>query len=305
MTSIGIIGMGWVGSSVAISLLQKGVAQELLLNDSREGLAEGEAMDFNHGSSFFPAANVKATSIKDMLSCNAIVITAGRGGKPGESRLDLLNENVKIAESISSELVGYKGILIIVSNPVDVLTYFYQKFTKIPVGRVIGTGTMLDSARLKEMVGKEMNLDPRSIHAAVIGEHGDSEVVLWSKVLIGGEPIREWLAWDPKKEDIIAERVRIAAQEIIKRKGATNHAIGLVTATLLRWILRGERRIITVSTVLQNQFGLSNVAISLPSIVSEKGVEKVIETSMSDEEKSKFLHSAKVLKSAIKQIENS
>lgn len=302
MTSIGIIGMGWVGSSVAISILQKGVAQKLLLNDTREGLAEGEAMDFNHGSSFFPGAQVQSASIKDMMPCDAIVITAGRGGKPGESRIDLLADNVRIAKAISEELEGYKGILIIVSNPVDVLTYFYQKFTKLPPGRVIGTGTMLDTARLKEVVGRRVNLDPRSIHAQVVGEHGDSEVVLWSKASIGGESIRNWPEWNTDWEPAIGEEVRVAAQEIIKRKGATNHAIGLVTATLLKWILRGERRIITLSTVIDGLYGLHDVAISLPSIVSSSGVESVMEISMSETEKEKFLHSAAVLKEAIESV---
>ena len=304
MTSIGIIGMGWVGSSVAISLLHKGVCQELLLHDIREGLAEGEAMDFNHGSSFYQSANVKATSIQEMRSCSAIVITAGRGGKPGETRLDLLGENINIARSIAQELIGYQGILIIVSNPVDVLTYYYQKFSKIPPARVIGTGTMLDTARLKEMVGKQLNLDPRSVHAQVVGEHGDSEVVLWSKASIGGEHISRWKYWATNFEEEIAEKVRIAAQEIIKRKGATNHAIGLVTAQLLKWILRGERRIITVSSVIDKVHGIEDVAISLPSLVSQHGVEEVLEISMSEAEKKKFLHSAKVIRKAIRDVEH-
>ena len=299
MISLGIIGLGWVGSSVAISVLHRGICQELLLNDARPGLAEGEAMDFNHGSSFFASTEVKAVDIEDMMHCHAIVITAGRGGSPTESRLDLLNDNIRIAKEISEQLSGFKGILIIVANPVDVLTYFYQKFTGLPVGRVIGTGTMLDTARLREMVGRYINVDPRSVHAKVIGEHGDSEVVLWSEADIGGTPLSQWKGWDTSYEEEIALKVKRAAYDIIQRKGATNHAIGLVTATLLKWILRGERRIITLSTVLNGPLGLSNIATSLPSLVSEYGVEEVLEVNMSKAEKAAFLHSAQVISDAI------
>ncbi|MEQ8715822.1 MAG: L-lactate dehydrogenase [Cyclobacteriaceae bacterium] len=299
MISIGIIGLGWVGSSVAISVLHRGICQELLLNDARPGLAKGEAMDFNHGSSFFPSTNVKAVDIPEMMHCNAIVITAGRGGSPTESRLDLLNDNIKIARDISNQLAGYKGMLVIVANPVDILTYFYQKFTGLPSGRVIGTGTFLDTARLREMVGRRLNVDPRSVHAKVIGEHGDSEVVLWSEANIGGMSLREWKGWEQSYESEIAEKVKRAAYDIIKKKGATNHAIGLVTATLLKWILRGERRVITLSTALNGPFGLSDLAISLPSLVSENGVEEVLEVTMDESEKTAFLHSADVITKAI------
>lgn len=299
MISIGIIGLGWVGSSVAISVLHRGICQELLLNDARPGLAQGEAMDFNHGSSFFAATEVKAVEIRDMMHCNAIVITAGRGGSPTESRLALLNDNIKIAKDISEQLQGFKGMLIIVANPVDILTYFYQKFTGLPVGRVIGTGTMLDTARLREMIGRQLNVDPRSVHAKVIGEHGDSEVVLWSEANIGGVSLHDWNGWQPQIEGEIAEKVKRAAYDIIQKKGATNHAIGLVTATLLKWILRGERRVITLSTCIDGPFGLDDLAISLPSLVSENGVEEVLEVTMSDTEKSAFIHSADVIKGAI------
>ena len=302
-SSIGIIGMGWVGASVASSILHKGICKELLLNDLREGLAEGEAMDFNHGSSFYPTASIRSAEIEEMMDCQAIVVTAGRGGRPGETRLELLKDNIGIAKDISRKLKGYKGILIVVSNPVDVLTYFYKKFSGMSAGRVIGTGTMLDTARLRSITGKKLDLDPRSVNAQVIGEHGDSEVVLWSSATIGGESLRKWSSWNPEYEWPIAEEVRKAAQEIIKRKGATNHAIGLVTATLLKWILRGERRVITLSCVMEGSFDLHDVALSLPCVVSDKGIEKVLEISMTEAEKEKFLHSAEVIKKAIKEAE--
>ncbi len=297
--SLGIIGLGWVGASTAISILHRGICQELLLNDVKPGLAEGEAMDLNHGSSFYPTTHVKAAEISDMKHCSAIVITAGRGGKPNESRLDLLNDNITIAKSIAEQLKGYEGILIIVANPVDVLTYFYQKFSGLPASRVIGTGTMLDTARLREIVGRKLSLNPRNIQAQVVGEHGDSETILWSSATIGGIKLRDWNGWQLAYESEIDEQVKRAAQEIIKRKGATNHAIGLVTATLLKWLLRGEKRIITLSSTISGPFGLNEVALSLPTVISDKGISEILEIKMDDNERNKFLKSADVIRNAI------
>lgn len=297
--SLGIIGLGWVGASTAISVLQRGICNELLLCDLKPGLAEGEAMDLNHGSSFYPTTDVKAADISEMKHCNAIVITAGRGGKPNESRLDLLNDNIGIAKNIADQLKGFKGILIIVANPVDVLTYFYQKFSGLPASRVIGTGTMLDTARLREIIGRKLEIDPRNIHAQVVGEHGDSETILWSTATIGGMNLRDWKGWDPEYEDIIADQVKRAAYEIILRKGATNHAIGLVAATLLKWLLRGEKRIINLSTVISGSFGLKDVALSLPAVVTDQGVTEILEIDMSIDERNKFLKSADVIMHAI------
>jgi len=295
--------MGWVGSSVSISILQIGICQELLVYDIKKEIAEGEAMDLNHGSSFYPSAEVKAVEISEMMDTEAIVITAGRGGKPGESRMDLLRENIQVAKKISEQLIGYKGILIIVSNPVDVLTYFYQKYTGLPVEKVIGTGTLLDSARLRDEIGSQFNVDSKSVHANVVGEHGDSEVVLWSKANIGGLNLRSWKEWNPSLEEKIAEKVRIAAQEIIKRKGATNHAIGLVTANLLEWILRGERRIVTVSRVVDNEYGFSDLAISGLILISREGASEFLEIEMSDNELMDYKKSALIIKEVIKHVE--
>jgi len=260
-------------------------------------------MDLNHGSSFYPSAEVKAVEISEMMDTEAIVITAGRGGKPGESRMDLLRENIQVAKKISEQLIGYKGILIIVSNPVDVLTYFYQKYTGLPVEKVIGTGTLLDSARLRDEIGSQFNVDSKSVHANVVGEHGDSEVVLWSKANIGGLNLRSWKEWNPSLEEKIAEKVRIAAQEIIKRKGATNHAIGLVTANLLEWILRGERRIVTVSRVVDNEYGFSDLAISGLILISREGASEFLEIEMSDNELMDYKKSALIIKEVIKHVE--
>ncbi len=297
--SLGIIGLGWVGASTAISILHRGICQELLLCDMKPGLAEGEAMDLNHGSSFYAASYVKAAEISEMKHCQAIVITAGRGGKPNESRLDLLNDNIGIAKNIADQLRGYKGLLIVVANPVDVLTYYYQKFSGLPANRVIGTGTMLDTARLREIIGRKLDVDPRNIHAQVVGEHGDSETILWSSATIGGMRLRDWEGWRIEYEEEIAHKVKRAAYEIIQRKGATNHAIGLVTATLLKWLLRGEKRIINLSTVVNGPYGLQDLALSLPVLVSDQGVTEIIEVDMTSDEREKFMNSATVIKDAI------
>jgi L-lactate dehydrogenase len=301
--SIGIIGMGWVGSSVAISLLHHGVCKELLLNDTREELAEGEAMDLNHGTSFFPSADIKAVAIRDMSECDAIVITAGKGGKDGQSRLELLSENLEVAKRISEELQSYNGILIIVANPVDVLTYYYQKYTGLPANRVIGTGTLLDSVRLREIIGNKLDLEPKSIHAQVLGEHGDSSVVIWSKAIIGGIELRKWDSWKREYEAAIEDEVRCAAREIIKRKGATNHAIGLVTATLLKWITRGERRVVTLSVVQDAESRFGNIALSLPVIISERGVDRVLAGKFDEVEEKALKESAEILRNAIASVE--
>jgi L-lactate dehydrogenase len=297
-TSIGIIGTGWVGSSVAISILHTGTANELILYDAREGLAEGETMDLAHGSSFYPSAAVRSGSLEEIYDADAVVIAAGKGGSPGQSRLDLLRDNLVILRELARKMRGYKGIVVIVTNPVDVLTSDFTKTSGLPPERVIGTGTMLDTARLRQMLGQKLSLDPRSIHAQVIGEHGDSEVVLWSSAYVGGMPLRSWEGWRRDDEASIANEVRIAAHEIIKRKGSTNHAIGLVTSTLLRWMLRGERRVVTISRLQSGAFGLNDIALSLPTIVSAEGATEVLELELDENEKVLLERSASVLRKA-------
>ena len=301
--SVGIVGIGWVGASVAISALHSGVASELLLADVRGDVAEGEAMDLAHGASFYPAAQVRAATVEELIDTDAVVIAAGRGGKPGESRLELLRDNAKTVRELGKRLRDYRGLVIVVTNPVDVLTYVVTESSGLPPERVIGTGTMLDTARLRQVLGAELRLDPRSVHAQVIGEHGDSEVVLWSSAQVGGTALRSWPGWSRDREREVAERVRTAAYEIIKRKGATNHAIGLVTAALLRWTLRGERRVLTVSRVQSERaLGLRDVALSLPTIVGGDGATEVVVPEMDGAERDGLERSAEVLRNALASI---
>lgn len=300
---VGIIGMGWVGSSIAISSLHAGVAEELLINDVREEIAEGDALDLSHGAMFYPSARVRTATLEEMAECDAVVISAGRGGKADESRLDLLRHNARLAAELGHKLSACEGVIIMVTNPVDILTKVITEASGLPPERVIGTGTMLDTARLRQALSERLQINPRSIHAQLIGEHGDSEVVLWSSATVGGTPLREWEEWDRSAEQEVAETVRTAAYEIIRRKGATNHAIGLVTADLLRCIMRSERRLLTVSRVQEQVPGLTDVALSLPAVVSDQGAIDVVTPRMDDDEEAALSRSADVLRSAEASIE--
>lgn len=299
---LGVVGMGWVGASVAASILHKGVASELLLNDARAGLAEGEAMDLAHGASFYPTAHVRAAAIEEMVDADAVIIAAGKGGGPEDSRLDLLRVNAAIVRDIARQLRGMRGLLVIVTNPVDVMTRIAAEASELPLCRVIGTGTMLDTARLRSALGRNLAIEPRSIHAQIVGEHGDSEVVLWSSARLGGLSLRSWAGWTREQEQAIATEVRTAAYEIIARKGATNHAIGLVTAALLKWTLSGARRIVTVSRVQEGAAGIHEVAISLPTIVGAEGATEVIEPEMEAGEREALERSVEVLRGAYEDL---
>jgi L-lactate dehydrogenase len=299
---IGIIGTGWVGSSVAISVLHSGIAEQLLLHDARGDVAQGEAMDLAHGGSFYPSARVDTADPDQMRDCDAVVVTAGKGGGPDDTRLDLLKTNAKIIRDIGEQLRGSTGLIVVVTNPVDVLTAVMTDATGLPPHRVIGTGTMLDTARLRHDLGRRLNLDPRSIHAQVLGEHGDSSVIPWSTAHLAGRPLRSLPDWDRDAEPKILDDVRTAAYRIIEKKGSTNHAIGLVTAALLRWTLRGQPRVLTVTRLHHNTCGIDNVALSLPTTVGPDGAAHVIEPQLDDAERGALHHSAAVLHDALGSV---
>ena len=300
---VGIIGTGWVGTSVAISTLHSGAADALWLHDLRGAVAEGEAMDLAHGAAFYPPCSVQVASIEAMRACQVVVVAAGRNGKAGESRLDLLRDNARVVADIGGTLAGFAGTVVLVSNPVDLLTQVMTEASGLPPERVLGTGTLLDTSRLRQMLGQRLQLATNSIHAQVVGEHGDSEVVLWSGAQVGGVPLRDWPGWNRASEDGLALEVRCAAHEVITRKGATNHAIGLVTAHLLRCMLRGERRVLTVSRVQQGACGLHGVALSLPTVVSHGGGSVVLEPTLDAAERAGLQHSATVLRQALATLE--
>lgn len=299
---VGIIGCGWVGTSVASCTLQSGAADQLWLHDLRTELAEGEAMDLRHGAAFYPRCQVQTASIEQMREAQVVVVAAGRGSKPGESRLDLLRDNARIVTEIGHTLAGFAGTVVLVTNPVDVLTQVMTEASGLPPERVLGTGTMLDTARLRQTLGQTLNLAIQSVHAQVVGEHGDSEVVLWSGARVGGVPLRDWPGWVIADEPAIATAVRQAAYEVIARKGATNHAIGLVTANLLRSMLRGERRVLTVSRVQQGALGLHDLALSLPTVVGRDGGVQVVAPDMDETERAALERSAQVLRQAMASL---
>lgn len=301
MSTVAIVGMGWVGTSVAISTLHAGLARRVWLSDMRSNVAEGEAMDLSHGAAFYPRATVRAVGLDEVGSeqVDVVVIAAGRAGRADQTRLQLLRDNVSIARSIGQRLVGYPGIVVCVTNPVDVFTHALREASGLPAARVVGTGTSLDTARLRHVIARELSIDARSVHAQVVGEHGDSEVALFSSAVVGGAHLRTRPTWSREKELHIAEEVRRAAYEIIKRKGTTNHAIGLATADLLRAILRDERRVLTVSRLQNGTAGVDGVTLSLPAIVDRNGAAEVLEPELDSDERTRLLQSAAVLRGAI------
>jgi L-lactate dehydrogenase len=268
-------------------------------------VAEGEAMDLSHGAMFYPACTVRAADLAEMRQADVVVVAAGRHSKANESRLDLLRDNARLVAEIGRTLVGFDGTVVLVTNPVDVLTQVMAEASGLPPERVLGTGTLLDTARLRQMLGIQLALSTASIHAQVIGEHGDSEVVLWSGARVGGVPLRHWPGWLRCDEARIAVDVKRAAYEVIQRKGATNHAIGLVTANLLRSMLRDERRVLTVARLQQGAMGLQDVAMSLPTIVGRNGGSTVVEPEMDDVEREALQHSADVLRQAMASLKAS
>ncbi len=299
---IGIIGTGWVGTSVAFSTLLAGHARELWLHDARSDVAEGEALDLADGAAFYPRCAVRAVALEQMREADIVVLAAGRNGRPDESRLDLLRDNARIAAGFGRALAGFGGIVIVVTNPVDVLIRVVAEASGLPPERVIGTGTLLDTARLRERLAVRLGLATQSIHAQVVGEHGDSSVMLWSGARVSGLALRDWPGWQADEEAALASQVRRAAYEVIRRKGATNHAIGLVTAELIGCIADDERRLLPVSRVQAGACGVSGVALSLPTLVGAGGAVQVMEPAMDANERQALTHSAAVLARAYESL---
>jgi len=298
---VGLIGVGHVGASVAVSLLHFGAVRELLLHDRDTARAEGEAMDLAQGAPFYPRAMVRTATLDEVVGCDVVVFAAGRNGRPGESRLQLLADNMRVASELGQRLAGSAAIVIAVSNPVDVLTRVLRDTSGLPAARVLGTGTMLDTARLRQRLGEKFGVDSRSVHAQVLAEHGDSSLMHWSGAQVGGQPLRAMHAWTSDDETALATEVRRAAYEIIQRKGMTNHAIGLVTADLVRAVLRDEHRVLTVArqqTDTPWRDVVGEVALSLPAIVGKDGAQTVLRPALDAAEAAGLAQSAAVLQQA-------
>ena len=273
---VAIVGCGFVGSSIAFSLMQRGIYSEIVLIDANHARAEGEALDLSHGLPYTAAMDIYAGDYKDVSDCSLIIITAGANQKPGETRLDLIGKNVAILKSIIPQITaeGFEGILMIVSNPVDVLTYAAREISGYPAHRVISSGTVLDTARLKYILGRHLDVDSRSVHAVIIGEHGDSELAVWSGANVSGIDlnhfceIRGHFRHDESMQRIY-EDVRDSAYEIIKRKGATYYGIAMAVARIAECIVKDEQAVLPVSVILEGAYGLSGLALSIPSVVGK------------------------------------
>lgn len=304
---IAVIGVGAVGASTAYAILISGLVSEMVLVDIDRRRAEGEAMDLAHGTAFAKPVKVFAGTLEDCRDADIIIFTAGANQKPGETRLELVHKNVKVLRDTLPGIMDIKGdsVLLMVSNPVDVLTYAALDITGMPPHRVIGSGTVLDSSRFRHLLSEYCLVEPRNIHAYVIGEHGDSEVLLWSKANIAGLSLDEYCALQntprPNREEI-EQKVKNAAYEVISRKGATYYAIGLAVRRICESILRDENSIMTVSGLIEGLYNISNVCLSMPAVVNRKGRTKVLPVPLNEKEEEALMKSADILKTSINNL---
>ncbi len=303
-----VIGCGAVGATIAFALTQRSLFSELVLIDANKAKAEGEAMDISHGLPFAHPMKVYAGDYKDISDCFLIIITAGAAQKPDETRLDIVNKNVEIFKSIIPNVTKYNddGIILVVSNPVDILTYCTVRLSGRNANRVLGSGTVLDTARLKYRLGQSLCVDSRSIHAFIIGEHGDSELAVWSSANVSGIDLEDFHGLCAGCKDIsfksIYESVRDSAYEVIDRKGATYYGIAMAVMKIVLSIIRDEHSVLPVSCFLDGQYGLNDLCIGVPAIVGSSGVEKVLEIPLSKEENSNLINSVSTLKEVISRL---
>ncbi|WP_174734237.1 L-lactate dehydrogenase [Mesobacillus harenae] len=306
-----LIGTGAVGSSYAFAMLNQGVAEELVLIDLNKEKSEGDAMDLNHGMPFAPSpTKIWFGDYSDCEHADLVVLCAGANQKPGETRLDLVEKNTKIFKAIVEDVMasGFDGIFLVATNPVDILTYAVWKFSGLPKERVIGSGTILDTARFRFLLGDYFNVDTRNVHAYIIGEHGDTELPVWSHADIGGKliskMIKEKEQYSQKDLDNIFLNVRDAAYHIIERKGATYYGIAMGLVRLTKAILQNQNSILTVSTYLSGEYGHRDLFIGVPAIVNRYGIREIIELELSEDEQSRFSHSVDVLKDIMTPVFN-
>ncbi|MFC4388925.1 L-lactate dehydrogenase [Gracilibacillus marinus] len=310
MRKVVLIGTGAVGTAYAYSLINQGFITDLVLIDMNEEKARGEAMDLIHGMAFASSnIDVKHGTYEECSNADIVCVTAGANQKPGETRLELVEKNAKIMQSITQKVVenGFDGIFLIASNPVDILTHVCQKESGFEPSRVIGSGTTLDTARFKVLLGEYLELDPRNVHAVIIGEHGDSELPVWSQASIGTENLDKVLKRrnnpsDAENLEQIFINVKNAAYEIINRKGVTNFGIGMSLSRITKAILNDENSILPVSCLLDNKYEQHDIYMSVPAVVNREGIKEVIELELLDKEKSLFQQSAEALKEARKNI---
>lgn len=309
LRKVAVIGCGFVGSASAFALMQSGLFSEMVLLDSDGEKAEGEALDISHGTPFARPMKIYAGNYDDIVDAAIIVITAGANQKPGETRLDLVKKNVEIFKNIIPQISQRecRGIILVVTNPVDILTYTALKISGFPSNRVIGSGTVLDTARMKEILGKMLKVDSRSIHAFIIGEHGDSEIAAISSANVSGTPLDDFCkshgGGEIKDLDKIAEEVKRSAYEIIERKHATYYGIAMSVKRICEAIVRDEKSIMPISSIMEGEYGIEDVALSMPAIVGKDGMESKIPIALNYDELNKLQESAKTLKKVIQNNE--
>jgi len=303
-----IIGAGFVGATTAYALMMGGTASEIVLVDVNQKKLEGEVMDLNHGIAFVPPVRIRAGSYEDCADSNVVIITAGVAQRPGETRIDLLKRNIEVFRSIVPNIVKHNRdcIILVVTNPVDILTYVTLKISGLPSSQVMGSGTVLDSARFKFMLGQHCHVATQNVHAYIIGEHGDSEVAAWSITNIAGMPIEQYClrcgrACESDEKMRIFEEVKNAAYKIIEAKGATYYAVGLAVRRIVEAILRDENVVLPVSSLMQGYYGVEDICLSLPTLVNAKGIVRVLELPLSQPEEEGFRRSAEILKGWLKE----
>lgn len=304
-----MIGCGFVGSATVYSLMQSGIFSEIAMIDADYSKAEGEAMDISHGIPFSSHMKIYAGDYSDVEDAAVVIVTAGANQKPDETRLDLVNKNVAIFSQIIPQIKenGFDGILLIVANPVDILTHVAMQLSGLPKERVIGSGTVLDTARLKYQLSEHLGVDSKSVHAFIIGEHGDSEIAAWSSANVSGIPLNNFceMRGHFKHEEAtkeIAERVKNSAYEIIARKHATYYGVASAVRRICEVIMRDEKSILPVSVLMEGEHGISDVVLSMPCVVGSDGIETKVPLALSAQEEEKLRDSAKTLKEIQKNI---
>ncbi|HKJ45781.1 MAG TPA: L-lactate dehydrogenase [Balneolales bacterium] len=306
-----ITGAGAVGATFAYALAQSGTADEICLVDLNRDFLQGQVLDLAHGMPYYPPVDIYSGDNEDYRDAHVIVITAGAKQEHGETRLDLLKRNAAIMEHIVEEIIasGSDAVIVVVSNPVDILTHVALKKSGWPRGRVLGSGTVLDSARFRYLISEKLSVNVRNVHAYIMGEHGDSEFAAWSMTNIAGVPIDDFCDrndviqnWPEVRNEIVTE-VRNSAYHIIDYKGATNFGVGLALVQIVGSILQNQQRILTVSTLLEGEYGLDDVCLSLPCVVSQEGVKNVVLSDLPDEEATYLNKSAEILKKALNDLQ--
>jgi L-lactate dehydrogenase len=303
-SKVSIVGTGLVGATYAYTLLLRGTADEICLIDRNREKSLGESMDLNHAMPLMERTNIWAGSLDDIVDSDLVVIAAGSAQKPGETRMDLLNRNAQIVGDIAEKAgnLAPEAILLIVTNPVDVMSYVALTRSGLSPERVIGSGTVLDTARLRYVLGDELGIDPKSIHASVIGEHGDSEIVAWSRATIAGTPLEQWIELTESHRNEVFQEVRDAAYDIIDLKGATYYAISMAMARITESILKDLRSVYSISAYLNGEYGVHGVYLGTPSVVGREGILRVIELPLSDEELKAFRESGDTVGKAIQGL---